>query len=222
MENTTIQNNVIDTEKLRRRCVSSVEDYKRLGLVTETEYGPYIYMDRGAGILGVAHLDTVIDTPAFSLRGSEVVSPQLDDRLGAYVILDVLPSLGVDCDVLLTTGEETGLDSARFFTPSKEYNWMFSFDRAGEDVVMYMYQDRYTTKILQSLGWKVAYGSRSDISHMTHLGIKGFNFGVGYHLPHLHLCYADVTKVLAQVLRFKKFYSTYKNTRMEHVNKDRA
>ena len=35
-----------------------------------------------------------------------VFAPQLDDRLGVWCLLNALPTMGVNLDVLLTTGEE--------------------------------------------------------------------------------------------------------------------
>ena len=46
-----------------------------------------------------------------------VHSGALDDRLGAYIILDLLPKLGINVDVLLTVGEEQGRSTANFFAP---------------------------------------------------------------------------------------------------------
>ncbi|MCP6726064.1 hypothetical protein NL526_28810, partial [Klebsiella pneumoniae] len=66
-----------------------------------------------------------------------------DDRLGLYYIMEILPSLGINVDVLLTTDEEIGQSSASEFKKAegKQYNWMFMFDRHGYgNVVMYQYE----------------------------------------------------------------------------------
>src|SRR5215469_11790126 len=61
----------------------------------------YHFRDNGSSVLAVAHLDTVVRPknriPRFSNteRGPMVTSGALDDRLGAYVILCLLPRLGI-------------------------------------------------------------------------------------------------------------------------------
>ncbi len=58
--------------------------------------------------------------------------------------------MGINVDVLLTTGEEMGQSSAAYFDPGeKKYNWMFQFDRGGTDVVTYDYGDKSLYKTAQ-------------------------------------------------------------------------
>lgn len=178
------------------------------------EYGDFFaFKDNGSQILAVAHLDTVmphnrraahfLDTAA----GPVVYSGALDDRLGAYSILELLPTLGVNCDILLTTGEESGESTAQFFEPpkGKEYNWMIEFDRGGTDVVMYQYEDGDTIDLVRASGAKVGNGIFSDIAYLEHLEIKGFNWGVGYrdyHGPRSHAFLEDYWMMLGHYLKF--------------------
>jgi hypothetical protein len=175
----------------------------------------YAFLDRGSDILAVAHLDTVmpherrtanfIDTAA----GPVVYSGALDDRLGAYTILELLPKLGVNVDVLLTVGEESGMSTGAFFEASahhdREYNWMIEFDRGGVDVVMYQYEDYDTVDLVRAAGARVGSGSFSDIAFLEHLEIKGFNWGVGYqdyHGPRSHAYLEDYWMMVGHFLEF--------------------
>ena len=132
-------------DMLDKRLTMPIDAFRSLGTVTETKDGPLIYIDRGSPILGVAHLDTVangnLPKPKW-LNGPDgfpiVNSIALDDRLGAWVLLDLLPSLGLTFDVILCDSEERGRSTAESFQPTREYNWGFEFDRAGTDTVLSM------------------------------------------------------------------------------------
>ncbi len=183
----------------------------------------YIYQDNGASILGVAHLDSVQSDRRCliydSVRGKIVKSPALDDRLGAYVICDLLPRLGITVDWLLTTGEESGNSSAEHFTAPKSYNWMFSFDRAYTDVVMYEYDTHENRERVRSVNAEIGHGSFSDIAFLTHLGVAGFNWGVGYRDYHSKRAWAPLEDTFASVARFVRFYELYAGERIEHITK---
>jgi len=154
---------------------------------------------------------------AYTPLGEVIYSPTLDDRLGVYIILELLPKLGVTCDWLLTNYEESGNSTASQFSAYKQYNWMFSFDRKGYDVVTYQYQDRKLKKLLNKHGFIVASGSYSDISSLEHLGCKGMNFGCGYHEYHSPNAYAVMSQLIYQVTLFVRFYNSIKNTQLRHV-----
>jgi len=160
----------------------------------DTKHGPLLHLDRDSQVLGVAHLDTVDlnedyirQNPSRKRESAYVLNcPQLDDRLGAWVLLSVLPAFGVETDILLTDSEEIGQSTAQYFSEKcdKEYNWIYSFDRAGSDVVLYQYETPELVEKLESIGFSVGMGSYSDIAYMEGLGISGFNFGAGYHRQH--------------------------------------
>jgi len=174
----------------------------------------YFYKDNGSDVLAVAHLDTVGHADDRKARfvvteggGTVVFSRALDDRLGAYIILELLPKLGLTYDILLTVGEESGQSTAAYFTPpkGKEYNHMIEFDRGGTDVVMYQYEDAEVNQLVKDCGARVGMGSFSDISYLEHLEIKGFNWGVGYqdyHGPRAHAFLDDTFTMVARYLTF--------------------
>jgi hypothetical protein len=151
-----------------RNCLTLPISHK-WGDRVKTPRGPYYFRDNGASVLGVAHLDTVLNAKPMR-EGKYVIAPQLDDRLGVWILLDLLPSLGVNLDILLTTGEESGNTTAYYFDSIRPYNWIVEFDRAGSDVVMYQYDCDEYADLLGSYGFRVGFGSFSDICAMDHLG----------------------------------------------------
>lgn len=196
---------------------------KKYGLVEQnTRSGKAWFKDNGSKILAVAHLDSRQPFLHFEVARLKpdtlIYCPTLDDRLGAYIILDWLQSAGIKPDILLTENEEKGASTAGDFQfpRGKEYNWMFSFDRTGTDVVMYNYRDTITAAMLEKHGWKVGYGSYSCISDLEDLGCKGFNFGAGYHDYHSEYAFASRNEIIHNLRRFYSFYSEYANTEMPH------
>ena len=180
----------------------------------------YYFKDNGSNILAVAHLDSVEGATHFKVlklpHRQILFSPVLDDRLGVYLITELLPRLGVQHDILLTEGEEQGRSTAVHFDPRKEYNWMYSFDRTGDDAVMYEYGTPELEKTLHSYGWKVDRGIFSDICFLEHLGCKGFNFGTYYYNYHSLDAWADLIGLEKGVERFLKFYEDHKKVKMKH------
>lgn len=204
------------------------ETMKSVCLASERSLVPevdgYNYIDNGSKILAVAHCDFVRqkgkpDFCSFSYKGNKyVMSETLDDRLGVYIITQLLPSLGIITDILLTTGEETGHSSAKKFTTDKKYNWIFSFDRRGTDVVAYCYHDTTLDGLLKNaIGVGLSRGSYSDIASMEYLGVKGLNFGTGYFDEHSASCSASESSILTGVNHFIKFWRKYKNKKLEHT-----
>lgn len=208
-----------DADALKRVCEMREDDFVEayeMTWVSVTQREPddfYLYRDNGSSVLAVAHLDTVgphcertanfVETEA----GLVVYSRALDDRLGAYIILELLPALDVKYDWLLTVGEESGRSTAAFFEPpeGKEYDWMIEFDRGGTDVVMYQYDDAETRALVKATGARVEEGIFSDICYLEHLGIKGFNWGVGYrdyHGPRAHAFLEDTFKMVDHYIDF--------------------
>lgn len=204
----------IDYDILKRICFARIKDFKGFGKVTNTKDGLYIHKDNNSKILGVAHLDTVLSTRHFYVNkiGNDemILNAQLDDRLGVYVLTSLLPSLGLNFDVLLTEGEETGRSTSQYFESDK-YNWIFSFDRHGDDVVLYQYSDENWESVIKSSGFKIGIGSFSDIAFMDSLGVMGLNIGTGYEGEHSKMSYASTRILKKQVHRFIDFY---------HKNKD--
>lgn len=186
----------------------------------------YHYKDNGSDILAVAHLDTCVDpderfaTFVNTAAGWVIHSGALDDRLGAYTILELLPKLGVNVDVLLTVGEESGRSTAEHFVPpeGKDYKWIIEFDRGGTDVVMYQYHDEATEALVRGSGAGVGRGSFSDIAYLEHLGLKAFNWGIGYDGDyHSTRGYAFLEDTARMVAHFMEFHRNNAGVKLPHA-----
>lgn len=180
--------------------------------------GDYRIIDRGGSILGVAHCDSVrAGAYHYERHGNRVYSTALDDRLGVWLLLDVLPKLGIVCDVLLTDDEEIGRSTALLVEREdlpRDYNWLFQFDRRGNDAVTYQYagMDDYASMFFQ-----LGLGSFSDISSLEHLGVCGVNIGCGYQCEHTPQSYADLKVTERQVKRFRKMVEALGGLRIPHT-----
>ncbi len=193
----------------------------------------YLFVDNGAKILAVAHLDTVDDggkyakgksnKPVFKRTGAddlEITSIALDDRLGVFLIMDVLPELGLNYDILLTTDEEIGMSTAKNFKTTKEYNWIFELDRRDYGtVVMYDYESKETKNAVSLIDYRVEQGSFSDICYLDDLGVAGFNFGVGYKYEHTNTCYTRTSWMNVVVNMFVDFFEVFEDTKFEYEKK---
>lgn len=209
-------------EMPERRFASEFEGFTKYVVNQPAPSNFFYHRDSGASILAVAHLDTVAPANARTARfipteaGPVVYSRGLDDRLGAYIILDMLPKLGVNVDVLLTVGEEDGESTAAFFEAGQQYNWMIEFDRGGTDVVLYEYEDFALRAKVHAAGARVGHGSFSDISYMEHVGIKGLNWGVGYRDYHGPKAHAYLDDTFMMVDQFLNFYDENRDIVMPH------
>jgi hypothetical protein len=176
----------------------------------------HIWVDRGAKVLGVAHLDSVQEFDGLWMNHDYLSAATIDNRLGAWLMLYGLPELGMEFDVLLTDNEEYGMSTAQDYVADKEYNWMFSFDRSGDDVVCYQYDDKVFTALLESYDFNVGFGSYSDICELGHLGIKGINVGCGMYNYHSTNAYCDIEELMENVVKFKKFFEDRADTPLPH------
>lgn len=220
-----------DGTALVRVCEAEEHEFEAMYDMTKVKVDQpgadfYLFRDNGSSILAVAHLDTVglahqrkthiVDTEG----GTVVYSRALDDRLGAYVLAELLPAMGMRFDLLLTVGEETGQSTAQFFDPSdhhdRTYNWIIEFDRGGTDVVLYQYEDSDLIDKVTATGADVEQGIFSDISYMEHVGVKALNWGVGYrdyHGPRAHVWLDDMFRMVDY---FCDFHETWADTHMPH------
>lgn len=208
-----------DYERLESRCTAPVESFVRMvekakgGQVFDTKLGPLCYIDRGSDVLTVAHLDAVGSKTHFGhlhFLGEKTIifSPWLDDRLGVFIILDVLPRLGYNCDILLCTNEEKGESTAQFFEAPEGKHWRYlaEFDRMGEDIVTYDYRVPEMNKALVAAGFShPSHGAYTDIASLYHLGVGAFNVGVGYESPHTNWCKAELEVTFRQLVRYLRF-----------------
>lgn len=218
-----------DRDALARICQMDEEEFAAeydMTTVKVAQSSPsdfYAFRDNGSDILAVAHLDTVARSwnrqCGFlnTASGLVVYSRALDDRLGAYIILELLPKLGIDCDVLLTTGEESAQSTAAFFDAPKDYNWVIEFDRGGTDVVMYDYEDDYTIGLVEETGATVGVGIFSDICYLDHLGVKCFNWGVGYQEYHTARSHAYLDDTFLMLDYFMRFHALNSHEHMPHT-----
>lgn len=219
---------MIDPEKLRERCWATIDDYKDEGIgeIIDVPNGFYIYKDNGSKILAVAHMDlvpAVNGVKTFECQGDTIKVPQLDDRLGCHIILDVLPKLGITTDILLTIGEETGNSTAKHFKApeGKEYNWLMEFDRGGEDTVMYKFHTPEMEKKLKEYGIKVGRGSFTDICVLEDLGVWAVNFAVAYSSNHSSSASFNVKLFEEQLLpKYIEFIKSNKDTKIKHEKKE--
>jgi hypothetical protein len=177
----------------------------------------YCYKDNGSDVLLVAHADSVQDKRFFRRTGNAVFSPSLDDRLGVAIVCDILPMIGITCDILITDGEEFGMSSAQQFCPDKRYNWIAEFDRAGDDVVTYDYGSAEWADAIEGAGFRIGHGSYSDVCELYDLGTSAMNVGVGYEKYHSLDAYANLMSMEKNLLIFKYFYLKNKDRFFEHT-----
>jgi hypothetical protein len=183
-----------------------------------------IYVDNGSNILGIAHFDTVEDNrfkPDYTFIESKhtLHGIALDDRLGIHAMINLLPEHGIKTDWLFTDFEECMSTTGADFTPQKEYNWLYQFDRAGFNPVAYQYEDEFLRDKLAKLGIKLDRGSYSDICDMEHLKVKAVNFGIGYHGQHTWKCFASHKEIKKCINQFVGFYRMYKDVKLPHTPK---
>ena len=214
-----------DPDALARICAA--DDFSAYATRTALDPDPfdghdrfYWHADNGASVLAVAHLDTVQSDRRCSVvdsaAGPMAVSAVLDDRLGAYVILELLPRLGIVCDWLLTTDEESCATTASDFDAAKDYDWLVSFDRGGTDVVLYDYDTADLRALVHASGAPVAIGSYSDICALGHLGCAGVNWGVGYRDWHSTRAHAWLDDTFRMVARYMQFHQANAGTWLPH------
>lgn len=182
-----------------------------------------LFVDNGADVLGIAHLDGTLEpTHFFHGRGYhdgqyQIMSTMVDDRLGVFTLLNILPQLpDVKIDILLTVGEEQGNSTAQFFKPPRQYNWMFQFDRGGTDAVHYQYTKPMWLSALRKHFTGINHGMASDISLMGHLGCQGVNIGTAYYDYTSHRGWANLNQLVKQVRLFENFYRAYQHTPFLH------
>lgn len=214
-------------KELRAFCHANETEFIMDDTVFTDSFGSfYTHIDNGSNVLGVCHLDTVFDnekTPFYIKKTPfRIFSPKLDDRLGAYILCRILPQFSVNVDILFTTNEEYMQSTARdFIVPSgKQYNWIFSFDRRGNGAVMYQYDNPDSEKLLARYGIPLLQGSYSDIAELDFMGVKGFNFGTGYHKEHTKQCHTVWHETIRNVEKFVNFYNDNKDVYMEHIQDD--
>ena len=186
-----------------------------------------IYQDNGADILAVGHIDTVDNhrstqteagleahNKTMDLAKHYQTGPQLDDRLGVWALLSVLPEF-MNYDILLTDNEEIGQSTAADFEPpnGKAYHWIFELDRRKDGCVLYQYGSKKWNKELTKAGFRIDRGSFSDIGYLEHLGVQAVNVGIGYDHEHTLACDWDIDIMREQLKKLVSFYERNKDKR---------
>lgn len=220
----------LDYKALRRICsMGETAIAKKYGLThVHTADGGYWFKDNKSDILAVAHLDSQMPFTHFAVarmrHDTKIFCPTLDDRLGAYLLLEYLPKAGVQYDILLTTNEEKGRSTARFFRTNKQYHWMFMFDRMGTGAVVYNYGDRFDkgeergwSLALEDAGLPTMHGMYSCIKDLEFLGCKGVNVGVGYYNNHDIEAFASKNGLMRQIQHFLAFYEENAEIYYPHI-----
>lgn len=167
----------------------------------------HVYVDNGAPILLVAHIDTV-QTPRLDRvnRGAG-----FDDRLGVYLghkLVQERPDL---FDLLLTDYEETCATTATYFTPTHDYNLVVELDREGEDYVDYGLASDDLHTVLKANGFRQGVGSFSDICAMDHVKCNKINLGLGTKHSHSKDSGFDMGVFERQVKRLMDFVTLYRD-----------
>lgn len=209
----------VDYDLLRRICKMETPDVLKLAkTLVGADGDQYGFTDNNSKILAVCHADYVANIGRhFGFCHVDdwdtlVFSPQLDDRLGVYTILYVLPALlKTRFDILITDKEEIGQSTAGLFKTDKQYNWMFSFDRRENQTVMYKFDTCMRPSVSKHFGTP-GVGSFSDICRLGHLGCGGFNVATGYSKEHSETCFASMKQWAKSVINFIGFYNEYKDT----------
>lgn len=155
----------------------------------------FLYAKGDVPVLLVAHMDTVhkVQPNVIKEVDGKISSPQGiggDDRCGIFIIMNILKKLR--CSVVLCEDEEIGGVGARKFAKSDfinqlDVNYMIEFDRANaNDAVFYSCDNKeFTDFVTDNTGFKVAYGSFSDISVIAPAAkIAAVNLSCGYYKAH--------------------------------------
>jgi hypothetical protein len=214
----------IDIPQLASRCADASAAFHEEGDVVFTDddglAGFYVFQDNGCRVLAVCHLDTVHPYRGYQYerQHDRLWCSTLDNRLGAYLMLDFLPDLGLSFDVLLTDHEETGRSTARFFAPPREYNWIFSFDAPRNHVKMYDYASRDSLTLLHSYGFvPVHHLIASDICSLPQQSCKAFNIGCGVSKMHSKkYAHANLAVARKSMGQFVDFFQHYENRMLPH------
>lgn len=201
----------------------------QLGVAERTDN--YLFFQRCLNnrrrVLAVVHTD--VNGGDKDLRAvyheSRVVARSLDDRLGLYMLLQL--AAYHDFDLLVTTDEELGASTATQFRedhPEYRCNWMFSIDRRARftpqfepSVVLYEYHDAETVALCEAAGFEVEHGSFSDITMLSDLCVKGFNFSAAYFNEHTDQCWADMENVDVMLQKIDAFLAEHSATHLPHT-----
>ncbi len=181
-------------------------DFDKYTLDVSDKLKRRIFIDRGANILFVAHVDTVLPPKFVKRTRNRIYAQGLDDRIGCMTAYALSEKLGAD--LLLTDFEESCRTTAEYHN-CKDYNWIAEFDRAGSDVVTYGLDCPEFLSAIKSY-WVTGSGSYSDICELKTESCC-FNLGVGYKHAHAENSYINLRTLKAQNKLFIEFFNEYKD-----------
>ena len=193
----------MDNFKLLNKWLSTSTDKLFARLPTLGSGGErYAYVDNGADVLAIAHLDTVQPLSGItSIQGDIIHAIGLDDRLGAYGITHCLPFA---VDLLYTDHEEIGESTAEYFTPRKEYRYIIEIDRCGVDCVTYGRDNPRFLDGLRAVGFELGVGSFTDLCFLDSPACM-VNVGTGYYRPHAKDSFFSLSEFQAGIDRITRF-----------------
>ncbi len=206
--------NVIGLLKLSENKLQKYlsKELRSLGYCVKSN-ADYVYgVKAGSDVLLIAHTDTVNKPPEYvfhDTRKNVLFAPGglgADDRAGVYAILSIIKTH--KCDVLFTSGEESGGIGARAFVKDYPanlgYKMGIQLDRRGRnDAVFYDNDSEKFHEYIYGYGFKEAHGSFSDISIIgPRWEFNTVNLSVGYrneHTGHEHLYVDELYATIAKV-----------------------
>jgi len=197
---------------MNRKDIKTLKDYCLAPVREILNNEMFLFIDNNSSVLGVAHADVYFPQKQWYFVYDNTLnlafSPNLDDRLGVFLLLEYLPRF-VKIDVLITDDEEIELSTGKFFHPEKEYNWMVEFDKSGDGIAIYNY--KWDVKYLYKYFDPIVEGNYSDICAMYHLKTMAFNVGINYYDAHQINCYAPLDATRENIEKFLYFYEENKD-----------
>lgn len=175
----------------------------------------YVISKGSYPVMLVCHMDTVHKTPVRDLcmtrNGKILMSPQGiggDDRCGVMMALEI--SKEYDCTLLFCEDEEVGSIGAKAFVKDgdlpEDIKYIIEMDRRGNnDCVFYNCDNTDFEKFVESVGFKTAQGSFSDICVLAPaMGVAAVNISAGYYNEHTAHESVDLDVVANNIKRIKE------------------
>lgn len=207
----------LNAKALKLKVAEKLQDY----------YPSVVYEDgfiyaKGSDVLLTAHLDTVHERIPWKINVERVSgktklsSPQGiggDDRCGVYMILNILETTQLRPTILFCEDEEIGGVGSSKFCRSEHVNdlkkckFFIELDRANaNDAVFYRCGNtQFQMFVTETTGFKEAFGSFSDISHLSPAtDVASVNLSCGYYQQHTLKEYVLFEEMLASIEATKK------------------
>ena len=167
-------------------------------------------IDNGAPILLVSHIDTV-QTPLLNRNG--ISGAGFDDRLGVYLAYKLSKAMPHLFDALFTDYEETGKSTAKYFSPTHDYNFVIGLDRIGDDYVDYgLASDCFCSLFEYATNIAKSHGSFSDICNLINVECSKINIGIGVQNSHAPHSFFNPIVCKVQIYKLVRFCIANKDT----------